>query len=41
MKKEDDVAVDDDNEAVRTSMSQDQRTATLLTEKLFLRTEYL
>jgi hypothetical protein len=38
MKKVDDVAGDDDNEAVRTSVSQDRATVTLCKEELFLRT---
>jgi hypothetical protein len=40
MKKGNDVAADDDDE-VRTSVSQDQVTATLCAEKLFLRTKYI
>jgi hypothetical protein len=40
MKKGDDVTGDEDDDAVRTSVSQDQVTATLCTEELFLRTRY-
>jgi hypothetical protein len=36
-----DVADDEDDDAVRTSVSQDGVTATLCTEKLFLRTRYI
>ncbi len=39
-KKGDDVAVDDDD-AVRTSVSQNQVTVTLCTDELFLRTQYI
>jgi hypothetical protein len=39
MKKGDDVA-DDDDDPVRTSVSQDQVIATLCTEELFLRSRY-
>ncbi len=41
MKKGDDVADDDDDDAVRTHVSQDPVTATLCTEELFLRTQYI
>jgi hypothetical protein len=41
MKKGDDVADDDDDYAVRTSVSQDRVTVTLCTEELFLRTQYM
>ncbi len=41
MKKGDDVADDEDDDAVRTSVSQDQVTVTLCPEKLFLRTQYI
>ncbi len=37
MKKGDDVAVDDDDDVVRTSVSQNRVAATLCTEELFLR----
>jgi hypothetical protein len=37
MKKGDDVAVDDDDDAVRASVSQDRVTGTLCTEVLLLR----
>jgi hypothetical protein len=40
MKKGDDVA-DDDDDAVRTTLTQDRVTATLCTEELFLRTQYI
>jgi hypothetical protein len=40
MKKGDEVADDEDDDAVRTSVSQDQVTATLCTEELFLITQY-
>ncbi len=40
MKKGDDVTVDDDR-AVETSVSQNRVTATLGTEELFLRTQYI
>jgi hypothetical protein len=38
MKKGDDVAGDDDDDAVRTSVSQNRVPAKLCTEELFLRT---
>ncbi len=38
MKKGDEVADDEDDDVVRTSMSQDQVTATLCTDELFLST---
>ncbi len=41
MKKGDDVAVDDNDDAVRTSVSQDQIAVTLRTEELFLRNWYI
>ncbi len=41
IKKGDDVAVDDDDDTVRTSVSQDQVKATLCTEELFYRTKYI
>jgi hypothetical protein len=44
IKKGDDVAVDDDDDTVRTSVSQDQGTATLLyicTEEFFYKTKYI
>jgi hypothetical protein len=41
MKKGDDVAGYEDEDAVRTSVSQDRVTATLCTEELFLRTQYI
>jgi hypothetical protein len=41
MKEGDDVADDNDDDAVRTSVSQEQVTATLSTEELFLRAQYL
>ncbi len=42
MKKGDDVAVEDnDDDAVRTSVSQNRETATLCTEELFIRTQYI
>jgi hypothetical protein len=41
LKKGDDVAVDDDDDAVRTSVSQDQVTVTLCTEEFFLRTQFI
>jgi uncharacterized protein YpmB len=41
MKKRDDVADDEDDDMVRTSVSQDQVTATLFTEELFLKTLHL
>jgi hypothetical protein len=40
MKKGADVADDEDDDAVRTSVSQDRVTATLYTEELFLRMQY-
>jgi hypothetical protein len=39
MKKGDDVAADDDDDALSTIVSQDRVTATLCTEELFLRTQ--
>jgi hypothetical protein len=39
MKKGDDVAVDDDDDEVRTSVSQNQVTATLCLGEFFLRTQ--
>jgi hypothetical protein len=39
MKKGDDVTDDEDDDAVRISVSQDQVTATLCTEELFLRAQ--
>jgi hypothetical protein len=41
MKKEDDAADDEDNDAVRTSVSPDQVTATMCTEELFLSNQYI
>ncbi len=41
MKKGDDVVVDNDDDAVRTIVSQNCRTAMLCTEELFLRTQYI
>ncbi len=41
MKKGDDVAVDDDDDAERTSVSQDRETRTLCTEVLLLRPQYI
>jgi hypothetical protein len=42
LKKGDDVAVnDDDNDVVRTSVSQNRVTATPCTEELLLRTQYI
>ncbi len=41
VKKGYDVAVDDDDDAIRTSVLQNRVTATLCTEELFLRTEYI
>jgi hypothetical protein len=41
MKKGDDVAEDDNDDVVRTSVSKDRATATLYTEELFLSTQYL
>jgi hypothetical protein len=41
MKKGDNVADDEDDDVVRTSVSQDQVTATLCTEELFLSTQYI
>ncbi len=41
MKKGEDVADDEDDDAVRTSVSQDQVTETLCNEELFLRTQYI
>jgi hypothetical protein len=41
MKKGDDIADDDDDAVARTSLSQDRVTATLRTEELFLRTQYI
>ncbi len=40
MKMGDDVAVDDVDDVVRTSVSQHRLTVTLCTEELFLRTQY-
>jgi hypothetical protein len=39
MKKGDDVADDEDDDAVRTSVSQDRVTVPLCTEELFIRTQ--
>jgi hypothetical protein len=36
-----DIAVDDDDDAGRTSVSQDRVTATLCTDELFIRTQYM
>ncbi len=41
MKQGDDVVVDDDDDSVRTSVSQGQVTATLCTKELFSRTQYI
>ncbi len=41
MKKGDDVAVDDDDDVVRTSVSQNRVAVTLCTEELFLRAWYI
>ncbi len=41
MKNGDDVADDDDDDAVRTSVSQDQVTLTLYIDELFLRTQFI
>jgi hypothetical protein len=41
MKKGDEVVDDEDDDVVRTSMSQDQVTATLCTDELFLSTQYI
>jgi hypothetical protein len=41
MKKGDDVADDEDDDAVRISVSQDRMTVTLITEEFFLRTQYI
>ncbi len=41
MENGDDVADGDDNDMVRTSVSQGQVTAMLYTEELFLRTQYI
>ncbi len=41
MRKGDDVAVDNDDGAVKTIVSQTQVTATPCTEELFLRTRYI
>jgi hypothetical protein len=41
IKKADEVADDDGDDAVRTSLSQDQVTATLYTEELFLSAQYM
>ncbi len=41
IKKRDDVADDEDDDAVRTSVSQDKVTATLYTEELFLCTQLI
>jgi hypothetical protein len=40
-KKGDEIADDEDDDAVRTSVSQDRVTATLCTEESFLSTQYL
>ncbi len=40
MKKGDDVADDEDEDAVRTSVSQDRVTAILCSVELFLRAQY-
>ncbi len=40
-KKGDEVADDEDDDAVRTSMSQDRVTVTLCTEELFLSPKYI
>jgi hypothetical protein len=40
-KKGDEVADDEDDDAVRTSMSQDRVTATLCTEELFVSPQYI
>ncbi len=40
MKKDDDAADNEDNDAVRTSVSPDQVTATMCTEELFLSNQY-
>ncbi len=39
MKKKDDVSVNDDDDALRISVSQNQVTVTLCTKGLFLRTQ--
>jgi hypothetical protein len=41
MKKGDDVADDDNDDMVRTSVSQDRVKVTLCTEELFHRTQYI
>ncbi len=41
MKKGDDVAVDDDDDVVKTSRSQNRVKATLCAEELFLATQYI
>ncbi len=41
MKKGDDVADDNDDDALKTSVSQDRVTVALCTEELFLRTQYI
>jgi hypothetical protein len=41
MKKGDDVADDEDDNALRTGVSQDQVTATLCIEELFLKSQYI
>ncbi len=41
MKKGDEVADDEDDDAVRTNVSQDRVTVTLYTEELFLSTQYI
>jgi hypothetical protein len=41
MKKGDDVADDEDDDGVGTSMSQEQVTVTLCTEELFLSTRFI
>ncbi len=41
MKKGEDVPDSEDNDTMRTSVSQDRVTATLCTEELFLSTQYM
>jgi hypothetical protein len=41
MKKGDDVADDEGDDAMRTGVSQDRVTVTLRTEELFLSTQYI
>jgi hypothetical protein len=41
MKKAEDVPDSEDNDTMRTSVSQDRVTATLCTEELFLSTQYI